>query len=84
MTLIADVFPEISTPKCMVRLMSKKPCFRGPLDIQHGKSVETMFQSEWQHLYKNLSVTLRVVALEKVSFINRQNPQSVCYHIDCR
>ena len=52
MTLIADVFPEISTPKSMVRLMSKKPRFRGPLDIEHGNSVETMFQSQWQHLYK--------------------------------
>ena len=77
MTLIADVFPEISTPKSMVRLMSKKPCFRGPLEIQHGKSVETMFQSEWQHLYKNLSVTLRVVALEKVSFSDTQYPKTL-------
>ena len=31
---MADVFPEISAPKTMVRLMSKKPCFRGPLDPQ--------------------------------------------------
>ena len=46
MTLIADVFPEISAPKTMVRLMSKKRCFRGSLDSEHGKSVKTMFQSE--------------------------------------
>ena len=46
MTLIADVFPEISAPKKMVRLMSKKPCFGGPLDRENGKLVETMFQSE--------------------------------------
>ena len=46
MTLIADVFRKIPAPKNMVRLMSKKPCFRGPLDREHGKSVETMFQSE--------------------------------------
>ena len=46
MTLIADVLPEISAPKTMVRLMSKKRCFRGPLDSEHGKSVKTMFQSE--------------------------------------
>ena len=45
MTLIADVFPEISAPKSIVRLMSKKPYFRGPLDREPGKSVETMFQS---------------------------------------
>ena len=31
--------------------MAKKPCFRGPLNKEHGKSAETMFQSQWQHLY---------------------------------
>ena len=51
MTLIADGFREIPTPKNMVRLMSKKPCFRGPLDKQHGKYVETPLQSEWQPIY---------------------------------
>ena len=43
---MADVFPEISAPKTMVRLMSKKPCFRGPVDREHGKSFKTTFQSE--------------------------------------
>ena len=52
MTLIADVFPEITAPKNMVREMSKKPCFRGHLDREHGKSVQTMLKCEWQHLYK--------------------------------
>ena len=52
MTLIADVFAEILAPKNMVRSMSKKPCFRGPLDRENGKLVETMFQFEWQHFYK--------------------------------
>ena len=37
---------KISLDKCL-----KKPCFRGPLDKQQGKCVETMFQSEWQHRY---------------------------------
>ena len=49
MTLIADVFWEIPTPKNMVREMSQKPRLRGPLDRQHGNWVETLFQSEWQH-----------------------------------
>ena len=52
MTVIADVFPEIPAPEKMVRRMSKRRCLRGPLDREHRKSVETMFQSEWQHLYK--------------------------------
>ena len=46
MTLIDDVFPEIPGPQNMVRRISKKPCFRGPLDKQHGKWVETHLQSE--------------------------------------
>ena len=46
MTVIADVFAEIPATKNMVRYMSKKQCFRGPLDREYGKSVETIFQSE--------------------------------------
>ena len=41
MTLIADVFPEIPAAKKMVRLISKKPCFRGDLERPQGKRVET-------------------------------------------
>ena len=51
MTLIGDVFPEVPAPKNMVREMSKKPCFSGPLDRQHGKWLETMLQSQWHHVY---------------------------------
>ena len=32
--------------------MSKKPCFRGLLDTEHGKLVDIMFQSEWEQVYK--------------------------------
>ena len=46
MALIADVFATIPALKNMVREMSKKPCFRGPLDRDHGKLVETLFESE--------------------------------------
>ena len=51
MTLIVDVFLEISAAKNMVRQMSKKPCFRGPLYRQRGKCMKTLVQPEWQHLY---------------------------------
>ena len=30
--------------------MSEKPCFRGPLERQLEKWVETLYQSKWQHL----------------------------------
>ena len=29
-----------------------------------------------------LLITVNVVALEKVSFSDKQNPKTVCYHID--
>ena len=51
MTLIAGVFPQLPGPKDVVRSMSKKLCFTGPFNTQHGKWVETLLQSERQHLY---------------------------------
>ena len=50
MTFIDDVFTQIPAPKNMVRWMSKKPCFRGGLDREHGKSVEIMCESQWENL----------------------------------
>ena len=51
MTLIADLFPKLRTPKNVVPYMSKKSCFKGPFDRQHGKRVETLLQSEREHRY---------------------------------
>ena len=42
MTLIADVFPKLRTPKNVVRYMSKKSCLRGPFDKQHAKRAQTL------------------------------------------
>ena len=51
MTLIADLFPKLRTPKNVVRYMSKKSCFKVPFDNQRGKRVQTLFPSEPQHRY---------------------------------
>ena len=51
MTLIADVFPEVPAATNMVRYMSKKPSFKAHSDREHGKWVETLLQSKWQHLF---------------------------------
>ena len=51
MTLIAYLFPKLRTPKNVVRYMSKKSCFKGPCDRQHGKRVQTLLQSEGEHRY---------------------------------
>ena len=51
MALIAHLFPKLRTPKNVVRYMSKKSCFKGPFDRQHGKRVQTPLRSEPQHRY---------------------------------
>ena len=51
MTLIADLFPKLRTPENVVRYMSKKSCFKGPFDTQHGKLVQTLFRCGKQHCY---------------------------------
>ena len=51
MTLIADLFPKLGSPKNVVRYMSKKSRFKVPFDRQHGKRVQTLLRSEPQHRY---------------------------------
>ena len=51
MTLIADLFPKLRTPKNVVTYMSKKSRFKVPFDRQHGKRVQTLLRSEPQHRY---------------------------------
>ena len=48
MTLIADVFPKLRSPKNVVRYMSKKSRFRKPFDREHVKRDQTLLQSERQ------------------------------------
>ena len=51
MTLIADLFPKVRTPKNVLRYMSKKSRLKVPFKRQRGKRVETLFPSEPQHRY---------------------------------
>ena len=51
MTLIADLFPKLRTPKNLVRFMSKKSRLKGPFEWQHGKRVETLLQYQREHRY---------------------------------
>ena len=51
MTLIADLFPKLRTPKNVVRYMSKMSGFKVPFDRKHGKRVQTLLRSEPQHRY---------------------------------
>ena len=45
MTLIAYVFPKLTTTKNVLRQMSKSSCFREPVDRRHGKGAEALIQS---------------------------------------
>ena len=51
MTLIANVFRKLRTPKNMVRPIRKIPCFRGSVEKQHATCPQTMFKFEGQPLY---------------------------------
>ena len=51
MTLRADLFPKLRTPKNVFRNMSKKSRFKVPFDRQHVKLVKTLLRSEPQHRY---------------------------------
>ena len=51
MTLKADLFPKLRTPKNVVRYMSKKSRFKVPFERKHGKRFQTILRSEQQHGY---------------------------------
>ena len=51
MTLIADLFPKLRTPKNVLRYMSKKSRFKVLFERQHGKRVQTLLPSDPQHRY---------------------------------
>ena len=51
MTVIANLFPKLRTPKNVVRYMSKKSRFKVPFDMKHGKRAQTLLRSKPQHRY---------------------------------
>ena len=51
MTFIVEIVPILRTPKNVVRSMSKKSRFKGPLHRPHGKRVQTLLRSDPQHRY---------------------------------
>ena len=51
MTLIAQVFRKLRTPKNMVRSISKRPRSKKSFRKQHGKWAKTLLKFEWQYFY---------------------------------
>ena len=52
MTLIAEVFPNLQTPKNMVTSMSKNSRFKGSFGKQHDKRAQTFLKLACQYLYR--------------------------------
>ena len=79
MTVIADLFPKLRTPKNLVRSVSKKSLFRGSFEKQHGKCAQTLLKCQGQLLYhiywslwRQLSYKKSLLVICKISrlFIN--------------
>ena len=51
MTLIAEVFPKLPSPKKKVRSISIKSRFKGSFKKQHGKWAKRLIKFAWQNLY---------------------------------
>ena len=51
MTLIADVFPKLPSPKNVVRSISKKSCFKGSFGKHDGRFTQTLLKCQGQLLY---------------------------------
>ena len=68
MTLIAEVFPNLGTPKNIVTSMSKKSHFKISFPKQHGKRAQTFLKFAWQNPY-HIDWSLRVKLTWKKSLL---------------
>ena len=51
MTLIAALFPKLRTVNAMAISIPKKCCFKGSVEMQHGKWAKTLFKFEGHLVY---------------------------------
>ena len=65
MTLIAEVFPKLGSPKNKVRSMSIKSRFKGSFKKQHRKCAQTLLKCQGQHLYNIYWSLLRQLSYKK-------------------
>ena len=81
MTLIAEVFPKLQSPKNKVRSMSIKTRFKGSFKKQHGKCAQTLLKFAWQNLYHIYWSLWRQLTFKKsllvISKISRQFPNTL-------
>ena len=81
MTLIAEVFPKLRSPKNKVRSMSIKSRFKGSFKKQHGKCAQTLLKFAWQNLYHIYWSLWRQLIFKKsllvICKISRQFPNTL-------
>ena len=65
MTLIADVFRKLRSPKNKVRSISIKSRFKGSFKKQHGKRAQTLLKFAWQKLCHIYWLLWRQLTFEK-------------------
>ena len=82
MTVIADVFPKLRTPKIVIRYKSKKSRCRRPFDRQHSKRATNTFVIPTTAPLPYLLVILKVIELQKVSFDDMKHLINFCEQID--
>ena len=85
MTLIADLFMKLRTPKNVARYMSKKSRFKGPFDLQHGKRVQTLLRSTVT-IFSDHPVTRKKSVLDRCKasevFVNTLTVTSILFLIE--
>ena len=75
---MAYVFAKLWTPKDVVRLMSRKSPFSGPLDMQRGKWGKKTFSISTAALLPYLLITVKAIELERVSDSDMENLKTLC------
>ena len=73
MTLIAEVFPKLRTPKNMVTSMSKKSRFKRSFGKEHGKGRQKFVEICMPAPLAYLLITVKATDLQKVDVSDMQN-----------
>ena len=69
MTLIAEVFPKLRSPKNNLRSMSMKSRLKGNFPKQHGKRAQTLLKFAWKNLYYVYCSVWRQLTFKKVLLV---------------
>ena len=81
MTLIADVFPKLPSPKKVIRLMSVKSRLKGLFHKKHGKRAQNL-EIRITLPLPYLFIPVNIIQLERAYLSAVESLKTVCLHID--